>query len=103
MFSKFFKNGTTFSAYCRFRYGQSRMIWDNTSLWEKRGRFAIAFDQDAADRLFTVRPEKTSAQEDYDEYESERYLRQQENMAAYIHSGAGLDNYYADQAAGYVE
>jgi len=100
MFNKFFKNGTTFSAYCRFRYGQSKMVWDNTSLWEKRGRFAIAFDQDAADRLFSVRPAKTTAQEDYDD---EKFLRQMENMAAYIHSGCGLSNYYADQEAGYVE
>ncbi len=101
-FTKFFRNGKTFSAYCRMRYGQSQKIWDEPTLWEKSGRFAIAFDQDAADAKFPAKEARPRRERD-DEYDDERYLRQQENMAAYIHSGAGLRAYYEDQEAGYVE
>ena len=51
-FTKFFRNGKTFSAFCRMRYGQSKAIWDDTTLWEHSGRFAIAFDLAAADAKF---------------------------------------------------
>ena len=102
---KFFRNGNTFSAYCRMRYGQSKLIWADTTLWAKAGLFAIEFDEAAADAKFAPRPAKKTAprdeEEDYDD--GEKSLRQMENMAAYIHSGAGLSSYYADQEAGYVE
>ena len=64
-FTKFFRNGKTFSGYCRMRYGKSKEIWDDTSLWVKAitlseqtnqtkqcSIYAIAFDQDAADTKF---------------------------------------------------
>ena len=51
-FTKFFRNGKTFSAYCRMRYGQSKKIWTDTTLWEKQGLYSIAFDQVAADAKF---------------------------------------------------
>jgi len=100
-FTKFFRNGKTFSAYCRMRYGQSQDIWADSTLWEKRGRFAIAFDEAAADELFPPRnmykPAHLPAIP-----EEDRGLAQMEEMAAYIHSGAGLDNYYEDRDAGYA-
>ncbi len=51
-FTLFFRNGKTFSAYCRNRYGQSKKIWNDTALWRKQGQYAIAFDVDAADAKF---------------------------------------------------
>jgi len=46
----------------------------------------------------------TVVEEDEDDsWDDERGLRQMEEMAAYIHSGAGLDNYFADRDAGFVE
>ena len=93
-FTKFFRNGKTFSAYCRMRYGQSQDIWADTSLWEKRGRFAIAFDEEAADELFPPRNM-------YKPAHLPAMLRGGK-MAAYIHSGCGLDNYYEDRDAGYA-
>jgi len=53
-FTKFFRNGKTFSAFCRTRYGKSKMIWENTDLWEHSGKYAIGFDIEAADKLFDV-------------------------------------------------
>ena len=50
--NKFFRNGKTFSAYCRMRYGKSKEIWADTSLWEKTGIYAISFDEEAADAKF---------------------------------------------------
>jgi len=101
-FTKFFRNGKTFSAYCRMRYGQSADIWADTSLWEKRGRFAIAFDQDTADDLFPpkshLKPLHREAAFDEENYEE----RRREDMMDYIHSGAGLDAYYEDRDAGYA-
>ena len=101
---KFFRNGNTFSAYCRMRYGQSKLIWADTTLWAKAGRFAIEFDEAAADAKFAPCLAKQAAPKDEEEdYDDEKSLRQMENMAAYMHSGAGLRSYYEDQAAGYVE
>ena len=54
-FTKFFRNGKAFSAYCRMRYGQSKDIWADTTLWQKSGIYAIAFDQKAADDKFGYR------------------------------------------------
>ncbi len=42
--TKYFRNGKTMSAFCRMRYGSSKMIWDDTTLWEKTGPFAIKID-----------------------------------------------------------
>ena len=53
-FTKFFRNGKTFSAFCRSRYGKSKMIWENTDLWEHSGKYAIGFDIEAADKLYDV-------------------------------------------------
>ena len=60
-FTKFFRNGKTFSAYCRMRYGASKMIWDATDLWEKSGVYSIAFDEAAADERFGCRQNGLSA------------------------------------------
>ena len=103
MANKFFRNGKTFSAYCRMRYGQSKLIWADTTLWAKSGRFAISFDQDAADAKFApvsspLKPAHREAAFDAENYAE----RQAEDMAAYIASGAGLDNYYRDRDAGYA-
>lgn len=105
-FTKFFRNGKTFSAYCRMRYGASKMIWDDASLWEKTGIYSIGFDQDAADKKFGCRenglnplkPRHLPAAWD----EENMAERRMEDMAAYIHSGAGLDNYYSDRDSGYA-
>ena len=106
-FSKFFRNGKTFSAFCRARYGQSRKVWEDTALWRKQGQYAIAFDVDAADAKFGnhygefTRSLKPAHREEA--FDEENYAeRQMEDMADYIHSGAGLDNYYADRDAGYA-
>ena len=104
-FTKFFRNGKTFSAYCRMRYGQSKEIWADTSLWEKTGIYAISFDEEAADAKFPPREMKPRKYKpahlpaiDEDQLAEVRA----EEMAAYIHSGAGLDNYYSDRDAGYA-
>ena len=105
-FTKFFRNGKTFSAYCRMRYGQSKKIWADTELWCKQGQWNILFDQDAADAKFAHKEITSRAAQpvdDDEDYDDERGLRQMEAMAAYIHSGCGLDAYYEDQAAGYVD
>ena len=106
-FTKFFRNGKTFSAYCRMRYGQSKLIWDDTSLWEKTGIYSIGFDEEAADQKFTQKAVKSETRNYKPAHLPEIDLdslpeRQMEEMAAYIHSGAGLDNYYADRDAGYA-
>ena len=105
-FSKFFRNGKTFSAYCRMRYGASKMIWDSPELWQKSGVYAIAFDEEAADAKFGCRqnginplkPRHREAAFDYENYAE----RRMEDMMDYIHSGAGLNAYYEDQQAGYA-
>jgi len=51
-FSKYFKNGKTFSSFCRMRYGQSKLVWEDTSLWKKTGEYTIALDLEAADKKF---------------------------------------------------
>ena len=105
-FTKFFRNGKTFSAYCRMRYGASKMIWDSTDLWQKSGQYAIAFDEAAADERFGCRqnginPLKPRHREAA--FDEENYAeRRMEEMAAYVHSGAGLNAYYEDQEAGYT-
>lgn len=53
-FTKFFRNGKTFSAYCRMRYGQSKLIWEDATLWQKTGEYSIGFDEAAADKKFQV-------------------------------------------------
>jgi len=101
-FTKFFRNGKTFSAFCRMRYGQSAAIWADETLWQKSGRFAIAFDEEAADAKFAhrdhLKPLHREAAFDEENYQE----RKMEEMAAYIHSGAGLQAYYEDQEAGYT-
>lgn len=105
-FTKFFRNGKTFSAYCRMRYGQSKEIWADTTLWEKSGIYAIAFDQEAADAKFGCRenglnplkPRHREAAFDEENYEE----RKREDMMDYMMSGAGLKAYYEDQEAGYA-
>lgn len=104
-FTKFFRNGKTFSAYCRMRYGQSKEIWADETLWQKTGVYSIGFDQEAADKKF---PARETAPRQYKPAhlpaidEDQLAERQMEEMAAYIHSGAGLENYYSDRDAGYA-
>lgn len=105
---KYFKNGKTFSSYCRFRYGSSKKIWDDNSLWQNAGRYAIAFNQTRADEKFGVKndgssynPLKPAHREAA--WDEENYAeRRMEDMMDYIHSGAGLDAYYRDQEDGYA-
>ena len=107
-FNKFFRNGKTFSSYCRYRYGYAavRQIWDEGLVWRRSGRYAIAFDQEAADSRYGNRQnglnhlKPAHCEEAFDD---ENYAeRQMEEMAAYIHSGAGLAAYYEDRDAGYA-
>lgn len=53
-FNEYFRNGKSFSAFCRARYGQSRLVWRDTTLWRRVGLYAIAFDLKAADERFTT-------------------------------------------------
>jgi len=107
-FNKFFRNGKTFSAYCRYRYGYGavRQIWDDELVWQRSGKYAIAFDEEAADKRYGNRqnglnPLKPAHREEA--FDEENYAeRQMEEMAAYIHSGAGLQAYYEDKDAGYT-
>lgn len=104
-FTKFFRNGKTFSAFCRMRYGQSKLVWEDTTLWAHAGQFAIGLDLAAADAKFGTKAAaeaKPAWGPGNEEWESERGLRAQEEMAAYIHSGAGLRAYYEDRDAGYA-
>lgn len=104
---KYFKNGKTFSSYCRFRYGSSKKVWDDQTLWQQVGKYAISLNQTLADEKFGVKndgssnplkPRYREAAWDEENYEE----RRREDMMDYIHSGAGLDAYYADQEAGYA-
>lgn len=105
-FTKFFRNGKTFSAFCRYRYGNSQQIWSDETLWQKSGRYAIAFDIEAADEKFGnrqngINPLKPAHREAA--WDEENYAeRRMEEMAAYVHSGAGLSAYYEDLDAGYT-
>ena len=107
-FTKFFRNGKTFSAYCRYRYGyaMTSKIWSDGDCWQKTGIYAIAFDQDAADEKYGCRqnglnPLKPAHREEA--FDEENYQeRKMEEMTAYIASGAGLQAYYEDQDAGYT-
>lgn len=104
-FTKFFRNGKTFSAFCRYRYGASKMIWESTELWQKSGVYAIAFDIEAADEKFTVREHDNHLKPLHCEaaYDEENYAeRRMEAMMDYIHSGAGINAYYEDRDAGYT-
>lgn len=104
--TKFFRNGKTFSAFCRFRYGNSKEVWADESLWEHTGKYAIGLDLEAADKklgnrqngLNHLKPAHCEAAFDEENYAE----RRMEEMAAYIHSGAGLSAYYEDQEAGYT-
>ena len=60
-FTKFFRNGKTFSAFCRSRYGQSKLIWEHSELWEHSGKYAIGLDLEAADKLFPPREEEDAS------------------------------------------
>ena len=114
---KFFRCYESMQRYINYRYGRqtvAKLLDVPAHYWEspysgitytygckyyfetRKGTYG--FKQDLADRDFGVRAENRPV-----EYDGERYLRQQENMAAYIHSGAGLDNYCKDRDAGYVE
>lgn len=104
-FSKFFRNGKTFSAFCRYRYGNSQQVWNDETLWQKSGKYAIAFDIEAADAKFAVRQHDNHLKPAHCEaaWDDENYAeRRMEDMAAYIHSGAGLQAYYEDRDAGYA-
>lgn len=104
-FTKFFRNGKTFSAFCRYRYSNSKQVWDDQTLWEKSGRYAIAFDIEAADAKFEVCQHDNHLKPAHCEaaFDEENYAeRRMEDMAAYIHSGAGLAAYYEDRDAGYA-
>lgn len=102
---KYFKNGKTFSSYCRFRYGSSKKVWDDPECWSSAGRYAIALNQTVADKKFGVKndgsrsnplkPAHREAAWDEENYEE----RRREDMMDYIHSGAGLKAYYDDQEA----
>ena len=84
----------------------SPKIWDATDLWEKSGVYSIAFDEAAADERFGCRqnglnPLKPRYREAA--FDEENYAeRRMEEMAAYVHSGAGLNAYYEDLDAGYT-
>jgi len=106
-FTKFFRNGKTFSAYCRMRYGQSKDIWADSALWEKQGIYSIAFDQEAADAKFPPRdmenrPRKYKPAHLPEIDEDQLQEVRMEEMMSYIHSGAGLEAYYEDRDAGYA-
>ena len=106
-FTKFFRNGKTFSAFCRYRYGNSQQVWSDETLWEKSGKYAIAFDIEAADAKFGVKEHSESNQLKPSHCEAawddENYAeRRMEAMMDYIHSGAGLQAYYEDRDAGYT-
>ena len=84
--TKFFRNGKTFSAFCRMRYGKSKMIWDDTTLWKKVGKYAIEFDIEAADKKFQpetsfpVNEEDTSFSNADEESFSQEHLEWTEAM-----------------------
>ena len=115
---KFFRCYESMQRYINYRYGRqtvAKLLDVPARYWEspysgtvyaygckyyfqtRKGTYG--FKQDLADKDFGVRAENRPVAE----FDDEHYLRQQENMAAYIHSGAGLDNYYRDRDAGYVE
>ena len=50
--TKYFRNGKTMSAFCRMRYGQSKKIWDDPTLWKKEGQYAVSLNIAAVDAKF---------------------------------------------------
>ena len=55
---KFFKNGVKMSNFCRMRYGQSKLIWADPTLWAKAGQYAIRIDLAEIDKKFRpIHPE----------------------------------------------
>lgn len=114
---KFFKSTDSMRRYLGYRYGyeaagkiynearyERTTAWGNTYAYGHRYWFytkngKIGFEQTKADENFALR-EVTQRPAYYDD---ERDLRRMETMAAYIHSGAGLDNYYSDLEAGYID
>ena len=55
---KFFRNGKTLSAFCRMRYGQSKLIWADPVLVHKEGQWAVSIDLAEVDKKF---PPKNAA------------------------------------------
>lgn len=86
------------AGWCKNMWGEDRPY--GSFYWFRTRRGTVGFKIAEADKNYALRAEDSDTTPVYDD---EHYLRQQENMAAYIHSGAGLDNYYRDREAGYVE
>jgi hypothetical protein len=115
---KFFKSIDSMRRYINYRYGfengQQIFDWPRHSFRTDWGRTVecghwfwfttktgkVVFEQTKADADFPLREIKQKPTEDYDDMAG---VRRMETMAAYIHSGAGLDNYYRDCDAGYID
>ena len=115
---KFFNSTDSMRRYLGYRYGyeaagkiynearyERTTAWGNTYAYGHRYWFhtkngKIGFEQTQADKSFSPREIKQKPADDYDDMAG---VRRMETMAAYIHSGAGLDNYYADLEAGYID
>ena len=115
---KFFNSTDSMQRYLNYRYGYeatSKIMTEPRYVREtcfgnlraygymyffrtKNGKYG--FEQSKADANFQLREVSESRRSDNDD---ERELRRMETMAAYIHSGAGLDNYYSDLEAGYID
>lgn len=116
---KFFNSTESMRRYLNYRYGydnatkiynEPRYVretaWGNLRAYgsmyffqTKNGKWG--FEQSKADEHFPLREvAATKPAEDYDDMAG---VRRMETMAAYIHSGAGLDNYYSDLEAGYID
>jgi len=84
--------------WCKNMWGEDRPY--GSYYWFNTRRGTVGFRIAEADKNY---PPRAMDSDPVPVHDDEHYLRQQENMAAYIHSGAGLDNYYSDRDAGYVE
>ena len=89
-----FRGKKSAKEYLKNRFGTCEMMWDEEYFtYYGNGLYAVYIEKVEYDF-----PEPIEEDDD-----DEKCLRQRENMADYIHSGAGLQAYYEDQEAGYVE
>lgn len=126
---KFFKSVDSMTRYCNYRYGRDRATqildapryshvtaWGNyrecgTKYWFHTKTGKVGFEQTKADEIYSPLTDedrvgwghRTYKPAHLPEIDEENLAeRRMEEMAAYIHSGAGLNAYFEDRDAGYA-
>lgn len=118
---KFFRCYESMKRYINYRYGREtadkivdvpkgwcKNCWGEdrpygSYYWFTTRRGTVGFKIEEADKNYQLRAEDRQTEDNVPVHDDMHAWRQMENMAAYIHGGAGLENYYEDRDAGYVE